>query len=82
MLTKNQLDLFKAAEISCYDKNSLTDLRDITVDKNRSVMERIDDFTDRVKNPYLFKVGDVIVKVVYSGEKNFSEALSCALCSL
>ncbi len=81
MLTKSQLDLCKAAEIALCDKSNLTDLRDITVDKSKSVMERIENFTGQVKNPYLFKVGDVIVKVAYSGGKDFSGALSSALCS-
>lgn len=81
MLTKSQLDLCKAAEIALCDKNMLTDLRDITVDKSKSVMEKIESFTGQVKNPYLFKVGDVIVKVAYSGGKDFSGALSSALCS-
>ena len=81
MLTKSQLDLCKAAEIALCDKSNLTDLRDITVDKSKSVRERIENFTGQVKNPYLFKVGDVIVKVAYSGGKDFSGALSSALCS-
>lgn len=81
MLTKSQLDLCKDAEIALCDKNTLTDLRDITVDRSKSVMERIENFTGQVKNPYLFKVGDVIVKVAYSGGKDFSGALSSALCS-
>ena len=81
MLTKSQLDVCKAAEIAFCDKNTLTDLRDITVDKSKCVMERIENFTGLVKNPYLFKVGDVIVKVAYSGGKDFSGALSSALCS-
>ena len=81
MLTKSQLALCKDAEIALCDKSTLTDLRDITVDKSKSVMERIENFTGQVKNPYLFKVGDVIVKVAYSGGKDFSDALSSALCS-
>ena len=81
MLTKSQLDICKAAEIALCDKNTLTDLRDITVDKNKNVMEKIESFTQQVRNPYLFKVGDVIVKVAYSGGKDFSGALSSALCS-
>ena len=81
MLTKSQLDLCKAAEIALCDKNTLTDLRDITVDKSKSVMEKIESFTQKVKNPNHFKVGDEIVKVAYSGGKDFSGALSSALCS-
>lgn len=81
MLTKSQLALCKDAQIALCDKNNLTDLRDITVDKSKSVREKIESFTGQVKNPYLFKVGDVIVKVSYNGDKDFSGALSCALCS-
>ena len=81
MLTKSQLARYKDAQIALCDKNTLTDLRDITVDKSKSVIERIENFTGQVKNPYLFKVGDVIVKVAYSGGKDFSGALSNALCS-
>lgn len=81
MLTKSQLALCKDAQIALCDKNNLTDLRDITVDKSKSVREKIESFTGQVKNPYLFKVGDVIVKVAYNGDKDFSGALSNALCS-
>ena len=81
MLTKSQLALCKDEQIALCDKNTLTDLRDITVDKSKSVREKIESFTGQVKNPYLFKVGDVIVKVAYNGDKDFSGALSCALCS-
>lgn len=80
MLTKSQLAICKDAQIALCDKNTLTDLRDITVDKSKSVREKIESFTGQVKNPYLFKVGDVIVKVAYNGDKDFSGALSNALC--
>ena len=72
MLTKSQLALCKDAEIALCDKNTLTDLRDITVDKSKSVMERIENFTGQVKNPYLFKVGDNDVL-------NASGAFECVL---
>lgn len=81
MLTKSQLALCRDAEIALCDKNALTDLRDIKVDQRKSVTEKMDNFTQQIKNPYLFKVGDVIVKVAYSGGKDFSGALGNALCS-
>ena len=81
MLTRSQLDFYKGADIALCDKNTLIDLRDITIDKSKSVFERIESFTAQVKNPYLFKVGDVIVKVAYKGGKDLSLALGSALCS-
>lgn len=81
MLTRSQLALCKNAEIALCDKNALTDLRDIKVDKRKSVTKKTDTFIQQIKNPYLFKVGDVIVKVEYIGGKDFSGALGSALCS-
>lgn len=79
MLTQAELTVCKGEKIDFCPKKSLVDIRDITVDKTKSVKEKIEDFAEKVKNPYLFKVGDVAVKVIYNGEKDFSEALKDAL---
>lgn len=67
------------AKICDYDKDALVDLRDITVDKNKSVYNRFESFLGQVHNPYLFKVGDVAVKIAYGGGKDFTKALSSAV---
>lgn len=43
------------------------DLRDVKIDPALSQEERIRSFIEQVKNPYRFKVGDVVVNVSYSG---------------
>jgi len=57
------------------------DLRDITIDLNKPVIDRIDSFLQQIKNPYLFKVDDVIVKVKYGSGKTFEESL-CTLLTM
>ena len=37
------------------------------------------DFAEQVKNPYLFKVGNIAVKVEYCGEKTLSDSLASVL---
>ena len=54
---------------------SLTDLKDIAVDTDKTTANRMISFAEQIKNPYLFKVGEFAVKVEYGEEKNLSDAL-------
>lgn len=46
---------------------SLVDIRDVQIDAALSQEEKIRSFIEQVKDPYRFKVGDVVVNVSYSG---------------
>lgn len=59
------LEEMKNVDIRTVDKNTLVDLKDVYIDTTLPVEERIRSFIEQVKNPYVFKVGDVAVKVVY-----------------
>ena len=50
------------------DKNmdGLIDIRDVKLDSSLGQAERIQSFLQQIKNPYCFKVGDVIVNVGYT----------------
>ena len=48
------------------DISSLTDIGSIEVDKRLSPDERLASYLDQIKNPYLFRCGNVIVKVSYA----------------
>ena len=49
---------------------SLVDIRDVKIDKDLPSEERIRSYVKQIKNPYQFKVGDVIVKFSFSGKEN------------
>ena len=49
---------------------SLVDIRDVKIDTGLPSEERIRSYVQQIKNPYQFKVGDVIVKVSFSGKEN------------
>ena len=64
-----------------FDRNALVDARDIRIDSSLSQEERIRSFVRQVKDPYCFRVGDVIVQVSYMEcdrtlNDRFSEMLS------
>jgi len=50
--------------------SSLVDIRDVKIDKSLPTEERIKSYVEQIKNPYKFKVGDVIVKVSFFGNEN------------
>lgn len=62
-----------------YDIDDLVDLRDVTIDRSLPLRERFLDFVSQVKNPYLFKVGPIIVKLDKGGDIRFSDALARGL---
>ena len=73
MFSSAELKNCRADDFSSYD--NYTDLREIKIDESKKVSERVESFLEQVKNPYLFKVGDVFVKVNYKDEKDLADSL-------
>ena len=63
-----ELKLKRGSNINLDDVSisEVEDIDNIVIDSNKSSVERILDFLLKQKNPYLFKVGGVIVKVDFS----------------
>lgn len=60
---------------------SLVDIRDVKIDRSKPVEERMKSYVEQIKNPYLFKVGNTIVRVSYANTQatindNFVNLLS------
>ena len=79
MLTKEDLRRMQEVDPAAYDIDDLVDLRDVTIDRSLPLRERFLDFVSQVKNPYLFKVGPIIVKLDKGGDIRFSDALARGL---
>ena len=45
---------------------ALVDIRDVEIDKTLPVEERMKSYVEQIKNPYMFKVGNTIVRVSYA----------------
>lgn len=53
--------------------DDVDDIRDIKIDKRKSSNERILDFLNTVKNPYIFKVNGKLVKISFSNTDKTAE---------
>ncbi len=64
--------------VNTFNINDFADLKVLTVDKTKSKQERLKQFITDVKNPYMVRVGDTLVRIEFTGGRNFSDALTAA----
>ena len=72
---QTELNCLKNMDIEECDPDQLVDLRSVSIDKSLPVPERMSSFVKQIKNPYLFKVDDIAVKVEFSSGKRFEDSL-------
>ena len=65
-MNEQELDILKKVDIRNVALDDLVDIRSVKIDSTKCVEERIFDFIQQIKNPYVFKVGDIAVKVNYN----------------
>lgn len=75
MYTKTELEAFKNADFSSYKINELTDVSGLKFDMTESVVSRAEKYFNTVENPYIFRVGDVGVRVNCIGSKPLGDSI-------
>ena len=76
MPDKTELKKLQSADIEACDKNSLTDINNIKIEAGQQTVDKIKTFVEHAGNPYLFKVGEIAVKVEYEGGTSFNKAFA------
>lgn len=78
----DRLDAYemKSVDVRTVDRNQLVDITKISVNNGDDTEKRRQEFIEKVKNPYCFLVGGVVVKVAFtedgsSFEKQFEDML-------
>jgi len=59
------LEELRRVDLNQVDRSSLVDIRDVVIDEKLSREERIMEFIRQMKNPYLFRCGDMVVQSVF-----------------
>ena len=80
---KEKLERCKNQKLEDIDPNEVDEISDIKVDKRKSSNERILDFLNTTKNPYVFKVKGRLVKIGFADNgKTADDCLTNVLRSL
>jgi len=78
-----KLEKCKNIDLSEIDINEVDELTNIKIDRRKSSDERILDFLNEVKNPYVFKVNGKLVRIRFSDtEKTADDCLTSVLQNL
>lgn len=75
MFTKAELEKCRGADICSCDINKLTDVTKLKVDISEPIIDRARKYFEFVKNPYVFRVGDVGVRINCGNGKNLSDSI-------
>lgn len=75
MFTKSQLEECRKADFNTCNMNDLPDVTNLKIDIDEQIVNRARKYFKDVKNPYIFRVGDVGVKINCSGDKNLSDSI-------
>lgn len=55
------------------DRDELVDIRDIHIDSGKPVETRIREYMEQVRNPFLVKYGDYVIKLSYADTEKSME---------
>ena len=61
----------------------LVDIRDVKIDRNLPIEERVRSYVEQVKDPYCFRVGNVKVHVSYAQrEETLNDSISAMISAM
>ena len=75
MAHQTELNRLKNMDIERCEPDQLVDLRSVSIDKSLPVPERMNFFIKQIRNPYLFRVDDITVKLEFSPGKSLEDSL-------
>ena len=63
--------------------SELVDIRDVVIDKSLPLEERVRSYVEQIKDPYCFKVGDVVVRASYADkDKSLTDSFTSMIASM
>ena len=75
-MTSEELRYCSCADIMECPPDSLADLKYVDVAAGLPVPLRMEHYMHQIKNPYLFRVDKLIVKVTFSGKRDLASVLA------
>lgn len=75
LISKAMLEEYKNWDFNSCNKSSLIDIMQVKINTDKPLEYRFDDYLRSVKNPYIFRVDDVGVKINCIGNKNFVDSI-------
>lgn len=76
MINRQELEKLAETLIEEVEIESLANINEIESSKNKDIYKQLEDFINKIKNPYCFKCDDIVVKIKFSDtDLSLEEAL-------
>ena len=63
--------------------SELVDIRDVVIDKSLTLEDRVRSYVEQIKDPYCFRVGNVVVRVSYAcKDKSLTDSFTSMIASM
>lgn len=72
-------ELKSLSEMKVEDVTEPVDITTVKIDPSLDKEERIEDYIQQIKNPYIFKVNGMTVKISFSGKRKLEECIRDSL---
>lgn len=63
-----ELKRMSKLDVTSVNPDELVDIRDVQIDDNLNDVDKIQDYIEKIKNPYVYKYGNYIVKLEFEDE--------------
>lgn len=72
MLLPEELERMSRLDVTRVNPDELVDVGDVQIDDSLDDVEKIRDYIDKIKNPYVYKCGSYIVKLEFDNESGIT----------
>lgn len=62
------LEELKETDLNTVDRSNLVDIRTVEIDTTLPKEQRMLQFLEQIKNPYCYRCGDMVVKVIFDDD--------------
>lgn len=73
-----ELRKMKQVDVRTVDPSTLVDANEVKVKTDLPPLERTIDYIKQIRNPYCYRVGKVVVKVKFLGERSVNDCIMAA----
>lgn len=72
MLLPEELEKMRRLDVTNVNPEELVDIREVQIDDSLDDTEKIKDYIEKIKNPYVYRYGDYIVKLGFDDESGIT----------
>lgn len=68
-----------AVDMQTVDPEKLVDIDSVEIRKDLPIPERVNDFIEKIKNPYCYISHGIVVKISFAGERKLEDCLQACI---